>query len=56
MAEPQNQAHDGTIVKTELGLSQPVITLADGTRKRLKAFPEGTREGNGARKDRGVQR
>jgi len=34
----------GTIVKTKLGLWQPVITLADGTRKRLKAFKKGTSE------------
>ena len=36
--------HSGTIVKTKLGLWQPVITLADGTRKRLKAFKNGTSE------------
>ncbi len=34
----------GTIVKTKLGLWQPVITLADGSRKRLKAFKKGTSE------------
>lgn len=34
----------GTIVKTKLGLWQPVVTLADGTRKRLKPFKKGTSE------------
>ena len=34
----------GTIVKTKLGQWQPVVTLVDGTRKRLKAFPKGTSE------------
>lgn len=34
----------GTIVKTKLGLWQPVITLSDGSHKRLKAFKKGTSE------------
>ena len=34
----------GTIVKTKLGLWQPVVTLTDGTRKRLKPFKKGTSE------------
>ena len=40
----QTKPPTGTIVKTKLGLWQPVITLADGTRKRLKAFKKGTSE------------
>lgn len=35
----------GTIVKTKLGLWQAVVTLPDGTRKRLPPFPKGTSEG-----------
>jgi integrase len=34
----------GTIVKTKLGLWQAVVTLADGSRKRLPPFPKGTSE------------
>lgn len=34
----------GTIVKTRDGRWQPVITLEDGSRKRLKPFPPGTSE------------
>ncbi|MEO7032750.1 MAG: site-specific integrase [Polyangiaceae bacterium] len=34
----------GTIVKTKLGQWQPVVTLRDGTRKRLKPFAKGTSE------------
>ena len=34
----------GTIVKTKLGLWQAIISLPDGTRKRLPAFPRGTSE------------
>lgn len=34
----------GTVVKTKSGLWQAVITLADGSRKRLTPFPKGTSE------------
>lgn len=34
----------GTIVKTKLGLWQAVVTMPDGSRKRLKPFPPGTSE------------
>jgi integrase len=34
----------GTIVKTKLGLWQAVVTLPDGSRKRLPPFPKGTSE------------
>ncbi len=34
----------GTITKTKAGLWQAIVTLADGTRKRLPPFPKGTSE------------
>ncbi|MBK8994616.1 MAG: site-specific integrase [Myxococcales bacterium] len=34
----------GTITKTKTGLWQAIVTLADGTRKRLPPFPKGTSE------------
>ncbi len=45
MTEPKDtKPRTGTIVKTKLGLWQPVVTLRDGTRKRLKPFKKGTSE------------
>jgi len=44
MADKVTKPPTGTIVKTKLGLWQPVVTLADGTRKRLKPFKKGTSE------------
>ena len=34
----------GTVVRTKRGLLQGIITLVDGSRKRLKPFPKGTSE------------
>ena len=34
----------GTITKTKTGLFQAILTLADGSRKRLPPFPKGTSE------------
>jgi integrase len=38
----QGRPREGTIVTAKSGLLQAIITLADGTRKRMKPFPKGT--------------